>query len=392
MRIAIINFDSVINAYSGTAKVFADMANALTAKGHDVFTLAYDLRDGEPGFKFDERVHFTNCCAGIYEKLFHNEGVAKLKTFFISDRKKRRIKRYQYELEAKSHSIAKAIDVAKPDVIITFQHEITYLLMDIIGTKIPVISMIHSTPTYYFDRPEFEDLFKSSLERCACVQVLLPEFIEETKKYLPHQKVVAIPNVVPQYEEKSEFSKREPVIINVAKVSGKKRQDFIVDAFAKLASQYPNWRVDIWGWDQTEFAKQLAEHIKKSNLSSVVSLRGETDNVPEKLRSASIFVFPSVREGFGIALAEAMSMGLPVIACRSCTAARALVQHDVNGLLCEDSVEDLAKTIEFLINHPDVRQRLGENAQISMKRYAPDVIWDQWDQLLRDSVQNHSLT
>ena len=65
----------------------------------------------------------------------------------------RRIKRYQYELEAKSHSIAKAIDVAKPDVIITFQHEITYHLMDIIGTKIPVITMIHSTPTYYFDRP-----------------------------------------------------------------------------------------------------------------------------------------------------------------------------------------------------------------------------------------------
>ena len=83
MRIAIINFDSVINAYSGTAKVFADMANALTAKGHDIFTLAYDLRDGEPGFKFEERVHYTKCCAGIYEKVFRNEGFAKLKTLLL---------------------------------------------------------------------------------------------------------------------------------------------------------------------------------------------------------------------------------------------------------------------------------------------------------------------
>lgn len=383
MNIAIINFDSVINAFSGTSKVFADMANALSRRGHKVYALGYDIRVGEPGFKFDDKVQFVNCCTGLYDRIFHNEGIAKLQTFYISDRKTRRIKRYKLELKAKSHSIARELYKTNADVIITFQQEITYMLMEIIGTKTPIISMIHSTPSYYFERPEFEDLFKPSMENCACVQVLMPQFIQEAKRFIPNQRIVSIPNVVPQFENmRSQIHEKKPIIVNVAQISPNKNQNLIAEAFSLLASKYPQWRVDLWGWNQNKFAKQLDQQIKELGMSDRVFIRGETDQVPQKLQEASIFVFPSLREGFCIALAEAMSMGLPVIGCKDCSAVSTLISDNESGLLCDNNAQDLANKIELLINNPDLRDKLGKNAQESMKRYSSDAVCDQWEKLI----------
>ena len=301
MNIVLINFDSVANSYSGTARVFANMANNLASKGHNVTGLSYELRQGKAAFSINPKVCLRNCCSNLYEKIFHNDALAKLRTFYISNRKDRRIRRVRLELQNKSSSIKKALDDASPDVIIAFQQEITYLLMEILHVQHPIITMVHNKPSFYFEKPEFE-IYKPCLDRCACVQVLMPQYVKEAQLFLDQKNIVYIPNVVPQYPEFN--SKKKNVILNIAKIAARKRQHLIVEAFSMIANKYPDWIVELWGWDQSEYAEKLRKQIKSLGLESKVKLCGETKQVTQKLQEASghIPIFKASNMSFDIYL------------------------------------------------------------------------------------------
>ena len=385
MNIVLLNFDSVVNSFGGTARVFANMANELVAKGHNVTGLTYELADGAPAFEIDKRVHLKNCCSGLAEKIFHNENLAKLRTFYIRDRKARRIKRIKIELTSRSSAIEKALQEAKPDVIVAFQQPATYLLVEILKVKQPVVTMIHNKPTYYFERPEFE-IFKPALDKCAGVQVLMPQYVNEAKQFLNQTNIVYIPNVVSQYPNVTEL--RKPVILNVAKIANRKRQHLIVEAFAKIAEKYPEWSVELWGFDKTEYAQKLKDQIRALGLESRVKLCGETKQITQKLQQASIFAFPSAFEGFSLAFTEAMSMGLPVIGCEDCTAVSSLISDHVNGLVSAPNADDLAQKLTYLIENPKIRESMGNEAKIAMREFSPQAVWAKWDDLLKSLGSN----
>ena len=384
MNIVLLNFDDVVNSFSGTARVFANMVNELAAKGHNVTGLTYEFADGEPAFEIDKRVNLKNCCSGLTEKIFHNENLAKLRTFYIRNRKIRRIKRIKLELAFKSHSIGKALEEAKPDVIVSFQQPATYLLMEILKVKQPVVTMIHNKPTFYFERPEFE-IFKSALDRCAGVQVLMPQYIEEAKQFLDQKNIVYIPNVVPQYPDVTQ--PRKPIILNVAKIANRKRQHLVVEAFAKIADKYPEWSVELWGFDKTEYGQKVKNQIKEFGLENRIKLCGETKQITQKLQQASIFVFPSAHEGFSLAFTEAMSVGLPVIGCEDCTSVSSLISDHVNGLVSAPNADDLGEKLSYLIENPELREKMGREAKIAMKDFSAQSVWAKWDELLKSLVQ-----
>ena len=84
---------------------------------------------------------------------------------------------------------------------------------------------------------------------------------------------------------------------------------------------------------QTYYAE--LEHLIKSNgLQDKVFLKGRTSNVPEVLRKSDIFAFPSFWEGFGLALAEGLSAGLPAVGFKTCPGVNELIKHGESGYLC----------------------------------------------------------
>lgn len=111
-------------------------------------------------------------------------------------------------------------------------------------------------------------------------------------------------------------------------------------------------------------------------------LNGTTNNVAEVLKSADIFAFPSAYEGFGLALAEAMSTGLPAVGFKSCSGVNELIVDGENGLLCDDGVEALAEALDKLMSSKDLRVKMGKAAKESMKQFAPETIWNKWEALL----------
>ena len=109
---------------------------------------------------------------------------------------------------------------------------------------------------------------------------------------------------------------------------------------------------------------------------------GTCDNVFKKLETAKIFAFPSAYEGFGLALTEAMSAGLPAVGCKSCPAVNELIKDGENGFLCENGVDAFAQALEKLMSDEELREKMGKAAKEDMKQYAPDKIWDMWEKLM----------
>ena len=119
-----------------------------------------------------------------------------------------------------------------------------------------------------------------------------------------------------------------------------KRPHLLIEAFAGLADEFPNWNVELWGAeDGKAYYKELQLLIKKHHLENRVFLKGPTNDVPSVLQQGDIFAFPSAYEGFGLALGEAMSMGLPAVGYKSCSAVNELIKDGENGYLCDDGAE-----------------------------------------------------
>lgn len=129
--------------------------------------------------------------------------------------------------------------------------------------------------------------------------------------------------------------------------------------------------------------------VKKYRLENRVKFQGVTHDVPEKLAQGSIFAFPSREEGMGIALVEAMEVGLPAIGYQSCHAVNEIIQDGVNGILCEDGVTPFAEGMRQLMESENLRKKYGENARSSVSEYAPQKVWQAWDSLLQQIVREN---
>jgi glycosyltransferase involved in cell wall biosynthesis len=105
--------------------------------------------------------------------------------------------------------------------------------------------------------------------------------------------------------------------------------------------------------------------------------RVSDEDLPRHLRAADLFVFPSQNrlEGFGLAVAEAMATGLPVITA-DMPGVREVIEPGVEGLLVEPLLgQDLSARIRELLNDPERRRRMGEAARRrAEERYALPVV------------------
>lgn len=385
MNIVLINTWRVNGTMGGAERVLFNMANSLCKRGHNVSVITTDNKPGSPLFPIDIDVQYYNCGP----KINKNKMLwARIRSSFCLNRRMRRITRNKLELQEQSIHVERVLQNLQADVIVSFQMETTYMLLDHLKVKTPVVTMFHNSPSEYFNKPEFS-LYRHALETCACIQVLMPEYVDETLKQLNHQNVVCIANVVPQYDESSSCDSH--LIVNVGRVERvQKRQHLIVEAFAKIKDRHPDWIVQIWGCadPNSQYVKEIYQLIDKYKLHDNIKLCGTTSNIAEKLKEASIFLFPSSFEGFSLALTEAMSMGVPAIGCLNCPSVNTLIKHNQNGLLCNDSIDELADCLDKLINDAELRKKLGQQAKKDMECYSSAFIWNQWELLLNSVCKN----
>lgn len=390
MKIVMANFTKMVNDSGGLAKVTCAFSNEMIKRGHDVSLIYSDEKTGDFFFPVDERLKCYNL------KINEDGSVIKFPIYLKAYREilrafdKRTARTVNSDFDEKHllPNIKKYLDIIKPDIIISYQTAASKLLLCDLDTKIPVITMNHGDPEDYFHFYPVKEL--PSMEKSKICQVLIPSYEKHITDRMPNVKTITIGNAIPQFDFSADLAadKEQYKIIFVGRLAkAHKRPHLLIDAFASIADKYPNWIVEIWGAvDSKTYYKELEMSIKSKNMGNRIFLKGSTNDVPDKLRNADILAFPSAYEGFSLALGEGMSAGLPAIGYKNCPSVNEVIVDGKNGLLCDDGAQPFAEALDKLMSDRELRVQMGKAAKEAMAAYAPEKIWDQWEELIEKVV------
>lgn len=156
--------------------------------------------------------------------------------------------------------------------------------------------------------------------------------------------------------------KTVPTIVFVGRITGDKGAPLLVEAACRLAVEIPNLKLKMVGTGDPTLISDLRKKANALGASDLLEFTGFVDRsvLPEHLHSATVFALPSEYEpGPGMVYLEAMSTGLPVIACEGAGAAE-VVEHDVTGLLIKPrDVNGLVDSLKRLLLDSSLRERIG---------------------------------
>ena len=156
--------------------------------------------------------------------------------------------------------------------------------------------------------------------------------------------------------------------------------DRLLEAWARLAPDHPDWRLRIFG-DGPDRA-ELDGLIDQLGVRGLSSLCGYSPRLLQELEGASVFAMTSRREGFPMVILEAMSLGMPVVAYDFRTGPSDIITDGQDGFLVpEGRTRLLSETLGALMRDADRRRRFGEAALKTVERYRIDVIGARWNAL-----------
>lgn len=154
-----------------------------------------------------------------------------------------------------------------------------------------------------------------------------------------------------------------PRLLTVATLTPRKGHDVLIDALARIAEL--SWD-SLWVGSKTrdpDTAAALVEAMRAKGLSDRIILTGNLDEaaLSDRYVQSDLFVLPSRHEGFGMAFAEALAHGLPVVGCAA-GAVPETVPSDAGLLVPPDDAEALAAALASLLTDPARRLALAEAA------------------------------
>lgn len=182
--------------------------------------------------------------------------------------------------------------------------------------------------------------------------------------------------------------KPEDILIgHVGKMIPERDQKTLIRAFDQIHSEFQNTKLVLVG--EGPVRSDLEILVKKLGLESDVIFTGPTPDVGEYLNAFDIYVNPTLDEGFGIAVVEAMLSKLPVILSDK-GAHPELITEDESGYLYPGgNAELLTKKIRSLIERPEKRKKLGMKAYESAKaRFNPSLYASNYFRLVENILRN----
>lgn len=135
-----------------------------------------------------------------------------------------------------------------------------------------------------------------------------------------------------------------------------KGQDVLLRAVPLLKKSYPKIKVIFAGGvadDQKQEYKKLIDYTDKMGLSGNVDFIGTINNVPAFLNHIDICVVPSKLEGFGLALIEAMAMGIPCVVSDVGGLKEIVDNEKIGTIFHSGDPESLTRCIEAVIDNYD---------------------------------------
>ena len=380
----------------GAERMFIETANMLSQHGHDVACLYYGAPTDHRRLHLDPSVKIVNLA----------KGDARTAAPTLKRKRLRRVVRKLFQRASQfppfrqalwtihhgrfKHALEAYFDTAAPDVAVSYLPPAnTPVLLAAEGRPFRVICTNHNRPeadyadpTRWDPNPLDRQLRLQVLDRADAIHVLFEEFADWFPRKL-RDKIVVVPNFVsPAIVARSPSVNREKLIIAAGRLAKVKQINVLISAWSKIAGRHPEWRLALYG--EGPETGRLRDLAARSNVADSVEFHSFTDNIGDVYQRASILCHPALHEGFGLSVAECLSLGIPVVAFSDCTGVNQLVQHGENGLLVdrERGVDAMADALDRLISDGSLRQRLGANGPASVQMYTPDAFAERWNEVI----------
>ncbi|MDQ3345293.1 MAG: glycosyltransferase, partial [Chloroflexota bacterium] len=205
-------------------------------------------------------------------------------------------------------------------------------------------------------KSERNRLFRAATQRFDAVHIINP-IVQGAYEASTRRAVFCIPNSVAMGPSVgADFTKHRRIIAAGRLIPSKGFVD-LIRAFARVRTTHPEWTLDIFG--QGEMFEQLQALIRELELEGVVTIKGPTGSLLDEMLASSLHVSASSFESFGLTMAEAMTVGLPVLA-QHRTAGAAYLLGEGRGFIAESGTEEsLAARMDELLREIELRDPAG---------------------------------
>jgi len=271
----------------------------------------------------------------------------------------------------------------------TFRADLFHALNQRLDTRLAArtITTFHDlfVMTGVYSSPEFRSRFAEHARRAAGNSDLIITVSEFTANQVSsllgfdRSRIRVVPHGV-HAPQVAPSAKREKSILFVGALQVRKNVAALVEAFEELPE---GWRLVLAGAPAGYGSADILKRIEQSRCRERIEVTGYVS--PEQLQQlygqASIFAFPSLDEGFGIPVLEAMAYGVPVVTSNG--SALVEVAGDAALLINPRSKDQIAGALLRLIGNPDLCAELADRGRRRVKEFS-------WERSVRETFKVYS--
>ena len=259
-----------------------------------------------------------------------------------------------------------------------------------------VVLQLHLAPQGFFKwkHPIRNRRIRAAFNKPDAVQLLCSSYEAEFRRIAPHPRVFIIGNFAssahPPQIPNSQFPilNSHTILYPAAAVNRVKNQKLLIEAFALVADEFPEWKVRLLGKNTTPYAASCRRLIARRGLASRIELVGFTNDLAAEYAGAAFIAFPSTLEGFPLALLEAAQFALPAVVQKALPGVSDIIQDCKTGIVSDATVVAYASGLRRLMADMPFRKSLGENAKrFCAEHYTRERILAAWEGLIASLFQ-----
>jgi GalNAc-alpha-(1->4)-GalNAc-alpha-(1->3)-diNAcBac-PP-undecaprenol alpha-1,4-N-acetyl-D-galactosaminyltransferase len=215
---------------------------------------------------------------------------------------------------------------------------------------------------------------------------LIVQTRHDQEKYHRLSNTYVINNPLNFKETNLKNCKEEKNILAVGRLNRQKGFDRLIKAFSHL--DHKDWKLAIIG--EGSERSNLEKLIYDLNVEDYISMPGRTKAIGKWYKKSSIFVLSSRIEGFPNVLCEAMVYGCACVSFDCSAGPNEIITDKIDGYLVKNGdINALSEKMDFLINNPEERRRIGKEAMKISDRLNIDFIMSKWDKIIEKILIVH---
>lgn len=381
MKIAFLVFN--LDGMGGTSRSAITQANAL-AGHHDVRLVSVTRSSDAPHYAVDPRLAVDYLIDVRDQEAPAVEGIVRETAATLHQRESALVPaRWDGQFTALCDvALEAALPALDVDVLVTVTPGLLATAIELMPDSVVVVHQEHRSSS---QRTSGLEPLLAYAPRADVVALLTPSIEEWLRDQLGEQAphTVVMPNPLPLgFTPRSRLD--QPLIMAAGRLVPEKQFPQLVQAFALIADEIPEWRLRICG--EGGQRGDVVRQIRHGGLWDRVELPGSVGDMAGEWAKASVVALTSRTEGFPLVLQEAMAAGVPVASYDCASGPREIVQHEVNGLLvAAQSITGMATALLRLCTDADLRRRLGDGALRGSRRYDAGALAERWVTVFADA-------